>query len=61
MTELMTECVNAHELCHGGLGAPCPYCEPVQPFRDAETGRFVSVDTLAETPVPAPSRGGEGP
>lgn len=20
-------CVNAHDLCHGGTSAPCPYCE----------------------------------
>ncbi len=37
--ELMTECINAHDRCDGG---PCPYCEPANPLRDADTGRFVS-------------------
>jgi hypothetical protein len=36
---LMTECVNAHDRCYGGAGAPFPYCEPVWPLR-TEDGRF---------------------
>jgi hypothetical protein len=41
--ELITRCVNAHDRCFGGAGAPCPYCEPVEPLRTAD-GRFFSFD-----------------
>ena len=38
--EPMTRCVNAHDCCYGGAGAPCQWCEPVIPLRD-ESGRFM--------------------
>lgn len=39
---LMVRCVNAHDRCYGGASAPCPYCEPVEPFR-REDGTFASM------------------
>jgi hypothetical protein len=49
MAELMKECVNAHERCYGGLGAPCPFCEPVWPPRTSD-GRFIRFNEPASTP-----------
>lgn len=37
---LLTKCVNAHDLCY--QGGPCPYCEPIVPLR-TEDGRFATV------------------
>jgi hypothetical protein len=39
---LMVKCVNSHDLCY--QGGPCPYCEPVYPFRD-ESGKFVKIES----------------
>lgn len=30
------KCVNAHDRCYGGAGAPCPYCEFVVKEYDYE-------------------------
>jgi hypothetical protein len=41
-SRLLVKCVNAHDRCFNGAGAPCPLCEPKLPLR-YEDGRYAPI------------------